>query len=74
MSNDGNSTRREPTFLDTLASVLAAFFGVQSRRNRERDFNSGKPWHYVVMGAVVTVLFVIILALIVQVVLRSAGA
>ncbi|MBR9812961.1 DUF2970 domain-containing protein [bacterium] len=62
-----------PTFWQTAASVLAAFFGVQSRANRERDFTRGKPIHYIVLGLIATVLFVVILMVIVRLALGAAG-
>lgn len=64
---------RPPTFWQTVGSVLAAFFGVQSSRARQRDFTRGKPWHYVVMGLVATVVFVLALVGLVRLVLSLAG-
>ena len=52
---------------------MAAFFGVQSSRARKRDFTRGQPWHYVVMGLVVTIVFVAVLAGLVRLVLTVAG-
>ena len=57
------------TFFQIVSSTVAAAFGVQSRRNRERDFNRGKPIHFIVAGIVFTVLFVLTILLIVNVVL-----
>jgi hypothetical protein len=37
-------------------SVAAAFFGVQSSRNRRRDFASGKPIQYIIVTVVKLVL------------------
>ncbi|MEN8822183.1 MAG: DUF2970 domain-containing protein [Abyssibacter sp.] len=62
-----------PSFWQTVGSVLAAFFGVQSSRARKRDFTRGKPWHYLLMGLVVTVVFVAVLVGLVRVVLALAG-
>ncbi|MDT0497693.1 DUF2970 domain-containing protein [Algiphilus sp. W345] len=64
---------KSPGPFDQLLSVLAAFFGVQSRRNRERDFKHGKAINFVILGVVMTIVFVIVLALVVKLVLRSAG-
>lgn len=63
----------DPTLLDTLKSVLWGLFGVQSARNRERDFSRGKPMHYVVIGLLVTLLFILGVSLVVKLILRSAG-
>ncbi|MGF1643752.1 MAG: DUF2970 domain-containing protein [Thiotrichales bacterium] len=60
-------------FISVLKSVAAAFFGVQSARNRERDFAHGKPIHYIVIGLLATGLFVVGVWLIVKLVLNLAG-
>ena len=52
-----------------VGSVLAAAFGVQSSKNRERDFSQGSYRHFVVAGIVFTVLFVFTLIVVVRVVL-----
>lgn len=46
------------TFLSIVLSVLAAAFGVQNRRNRERDFTKGNIYVFAVAGLVFTGLFV----------------
>ena len=58
--------------LRIVASVLAAGFGVQSGKNRERDFKEGKLATFVVAGIVFTALFVASVYLIVSVVLENA--
>lgn len=42
-----------------VLSVLAAGFGVQSEEARHRDFKSGHPLVYLLVGVVMTVLLVI---------------
>ena len=59
----GMSTR------DVVGSVLSAAFGVQSSRNRERDFNSGSHRQFIIAGLIFTVLFVATLVVVVNVVL-----
>jgi len=54
------------------ASVLAAAFGVQSERNRQRDFSAGKPWMFVIAGVVFTLLFIAAVYAVVALVLASA--
>jgi hypothetical protein len=56
-----------------VASTIAAAFGVQSSRNRHRDFQAGKPSHFIVAGIVFTVLFVVGMVLLVRLVLSAAG-
>jgi len=61
------------TFLQMLSSVLAAAFGVQSSKNRERDFSRGKPLHFIILGVLFTVVFVLVVVTVVQLVLSSVG-
>ncbi|SET17908.1 DUF2970 domain-containing protein [Thalassotalea agarivorans] len=58
-------------FKQTLKSVAAAFFGVQSDKNRERDFTQGKFSHFVVAGVIAVVVFICTLVVIVQAVMPS---
>ncbi|MDA1073293.1 MAG: DUF2970 domain-containing protein [Proteobacteria bacterium] len=57
------------TVWQMLGSVLAAAFGVQSGRNRERDFTSGKASHFIILGIGFTVVFVLVLIGVVNLVL-----
>ena len=59
------------TFLEMLGSVLSAAFGVQSQRNRERDFSRGKARHFILMGIAFTACFVVTIVLIVKLVLAQ---
>lgn len=63
---------RPVSWWQAAGSVLAAFFGVQSGRNRERDFSRGRPAQYIVMGLVMTA--VLIGLIVVAVKLALAGA
>lgn len=63
---------KPPTFWQMLHSVMAAAFGVQSGKNRARDFTHGKPSHFVFMGIAFTVIFALVLMGIVQLVLYFA--
>ncbi|WP_371226700.1 DUF2970 domain-containing protein [Pseudomonas sp. QE6] len=64
---------KPPSFWQMLHSVLAAAFGVQSGKNRARDFTQGKPSHFIAMGILFTLVFVLLLYALVQVVLHFAG-
>lgn len=68
-------TKREddkrPTRWQVIRSVIAAAFGVQSRKNRERDFSHGDPVTFIIAGLVITALFVLILVGIVYLVLQA---
>jgi hypothetical protein len=64
---------RPPTLIQTVLSVLAAFFGVQSEKNRERDFHQGRAGVFIGVGLALTVLFVLAVWLVVKLVLARAG-
>lgn len=60
------------SFWQVVASVLASFLGVQSNRNRERDFQYGKPSHYIIIGVIFVILFVLTLVGVVELVMKFA--
>ena len=64
---------KPPTLWQTIASVSAAFFGVQSSKNRERDFKHGKAAHFIVIGLVATAVFILFVTLAVRFALKQAG-
>jgi len=59
--------------MQVIGSVFAAGLGVQSSKNRERDFKQGKFGVFVVAGIVFTFLFMGTVYTIVQVVLKNTG-
>ncbi len=61
--------RESLTVWQVIGSTIAAALGVQSSRNRERDFTRGRAWHFIVAGIIFTVLFVVTIILIVNLVL-----
>jgi len=65
--------KKEPGLLDVTRSVLAAFLGVQSKRNYERDFKHGKPWQYIVIGLIGVGIFIAIVIAVVMIVMQAAG-
>ncbi|MFT5578379.1 MAG: hypothetical protein ACI9WS_001133 [Paraglaciecola psychrophila] len=42
------------TILQMVASVLASFFGVQSSKNRIRDFKLGRARDFIIVGIILT--------------------
>jgi DUF2970 family protein len=64
---------KKPNILQIIGSVLAAFFGVQNSKNRERDFKHGNHRHFIITGIVVTVVFILSVYALVQLVLKQAG-
>ena len=59
----------KPTIIQVIKSVLAAAIGVQSDKNRQKDFEQGSFPIYIVVGLVFTVLFVFGLIFLVSTVL-----
>ena len=59
--------------LQVVSSIFAAGLGVQSSRNRERDFKQGKLGVFIAAGIVFTLLFIGVVFTVVQLVLKSAG-
>ena len=62
---------RSSSFKETFKSVGAAFFGVQSNKNRQRDFTQGKLSHFIIAGLIAVVIFITALITIVSLVLPS---
>ena len=56
---------------DVLQSVFAAALGVQSAKNRERDFQGGSAGVYIAAGLIFTALFIGGVIAIVQLVVPS---
>jgi len=59
--------------MQVIGSVFAAGLGVQSSKNRERDFKQGKFGVFVAAGIVFTLLFMGTVYGIVQLVLKNTG-
>ncbi|MDW3094250.1 MAG: DUF2970 domain-containing protein [Gammaproteobacteria bacterium] len=47
-----------PSTWQVFKSVLASFFGVQKEETRQRDFTYGKPGQFIVIGLIITALFI----------------
>jgi len=48
-------------------------FGVQSSRRHETDFTRGKPIHYIMVGLLVTLVFILTVWSVVKLVVSLAG-
>lgn len=68
-----NPDQPPPSLWATIQSVLAAFFGVQSRANRERDFRHGRAWQFILVGLLMTVTLIATLIAVVRVVMHNVG-
>jgi hypothetical protein len=73
--NDKNQNQKSGiTPLSFIFSLFAGWFGVQSKANRERDFEHGKFSHFIIGGIVFAILFVLAVVGIVQIVMSTVGA
>ncbi len=73
MDNSKEPDESKPKLLQIAGSVIAAAFGVQSRKHRERDFGKGKAHVYIIAGVLFTLALVIGIYAVVHLVLKQAG-
>ncbi len=59
--------------LQVISSVFAAGLGVQSSKNRERDFKQGRAGVFIAAGVIFTLGFIAVMVVIVQLVIKGAG-
>ena len=71
--NQPDDKPRDLTLLQVAGSVLAAAFGVQSSKNRQRDFSRGKPHQFIILGVAFTAVLVLIVVTVVNIVLSNVG-
>ena len=64
---------KKPTLMNTISSILAALFGVQSAKNRERDFTKGDAGNYIGVYVVLVLALVIGMVVTVNMVLDAAA-
>ena len=57
------------TLRQLFGSAISAMIGVQSKEKRERDFSRGKASHFIIVGVVLTAIFVLSMAGVVSLVL-----
>ena len=60
------------TFWQVFSSVLASFAGVQSDKRRRRDFRHGRPRDFIIVGVVLTGLFILAIWGVVSLVMKLA--
>jgi len=70
---NNNPPSPQISFGKLFLSVLSAFIGVQSDANRKRDFTNGKLSHFIIIGLIIGLSFILILVGVVQLVLHLAG-
>ena len=68
MSNSSQN-KQKPSLIAVIKSILAAAIGVQSDKNRTRDFEQGNPLVFIIGGIVFTLLFIITITSVIGLVL-----
>ncbi len=76
MTNNQQAEQQSPAkpkvkLWSVVKSILAAGIGVQSNKNREKDFQEGSPLAFIIGGFVFTLLFIVTVATIVGFVLSK---
>ena len=56
----------KPGLIHVIKSVIAAGIGVQSKKNREIDFEHGSLSNYLIIGFIATLLFILTIVFIVS--------
>ena len=62
---------KKPGLGSLVKSILAAAIGVQTNKNRERDFTTGSPLAFIIGGVIFSALFIASIAIIVGLVTSS---
>lgn len=60
------------SIMQVIGSILACFYGVQSSKNRKRDFQSGSAGTFIAVGILLTVVWYFAIYLVVTLVLHLA--
>lgn len=58
--------RKELTFWEILGSTFAGALGVQSFKNRQRDFTQGNVIHFIISGVLFTAAFALTIILLIR--------
>ena len=68
-----NEDKINITFWQLLTSTMSAFIGVQSNANRERDFKHGKLSHFLAIGLLFGLTFVLSIVTVVKIIMATVG-
>ena len=72
---DPQVSDKEPklSFWQVLGSVMSSFLGVQKNATRERDFRRGRPRDFIIVGVLMTLLFILAVWGVVQLVMWAVA-
>lgn len=68
---DNRDQPPKPSLWHIVISILAGALGVQSHKNRERDFSHGSIYTYLIAGAIFTLVFIVGMIFLVRLVISS---
>ena len=71
--SDENKEHEKLSIFQVFGSVMSSFLGIQKNATRERDFKRGRARDFIVVGIVLTALFVLSVWGVVQLVMSVAG-
>lgn len=71
--NETHEEDQHPSVIQIISSVFAAAIGIQSSKNRHRDFKRGKAKVFIIAGIVFTLIFMATVITVVNIVLSNAG-
>jgi len=73
MSNKETENRKGTGFLNVLKSTIFAASGIQTKANRDRDFEHGKPSTFIAAGIIFMIVFILSIVGVVQLVMSVAA-
>lgn len=68
-----NKVKENLTLIEIIKSVLMSFLGVQRGDIRERDFNRGKAYQFIIVGLLLTLCLILLILSVVKLILFLAG-
>lgn len=71
--SDENKDSEKLSLPQVFGSVISSFLGVQKNATRERDFQRGRARDFIIVGVVLTLLFIFSVWGVVQLVMRLAA-
>lgn len=71
--SENNKATEKLSLLQVFGSVMSSFLGVQKNATRERDFKHGRARDFIIVGVVLTLLFILSVWGVVQLVMSVAG-
>lgn len=70
--SEENKKTEKLSLLQVFGSVTSSFLGVQKNATRERDFKRGRARDFIIVGVILTLLFILAVWGVVQLVMRVA--